>query len=321
MPTLNTTTLKGIGHVGKLGPTEIVRDNLIDFFDWGLIDNGGYFNINIPKSGVYGGDYHRLRPVIDTRYSNGQVWEGFRKNWVWESGLSTSTQPIKVSGVYINGNFNPTSGIAYPHSINHPLGRIVFNNAIPTSSVVTAEYSTKYVQVFNINDIPGLRQVQYGSFRIDDQTFFSPSGNWTIPSENRVQMPAVGISVGGHEYYEPFQIGGGQYKYNEVFAHIFTEDESTGIRIGDYLSQQKEKIINLYDENRMNSENRVQLNSNGSIANGAKTYYELVQPSSDGGYAYKKLYFKDSQVMTSQWINQNLYYVVVKFKTQITLDV
>jgi len=33
MPTINTTTMKGIAHVGELGPTEIVRDNLIDFFD------------------------------------------------------------------------------------------------------------------------------------------------------------------------------------------------------------------------------------------------------------------------------------------------
>lgn len=321
MPTINTTTMKGIGHVGNLGSTEIVRDNLIDFFDWGLIDNGGYSNINIPKSGVYGGNYERLRPVIDTRYSNGQVWEGFRKNWVWESGLTNTPAPIKISGVYVNGNFKPSSGVAFPHTVNYPLGRVVFNTAIPTSSVVNIEYSPKYVQVFNINDIPGLRQVQYGSFRIDEGTFFSPSGNWTIPSENRVQMPAIGISVGGVESYKPLQLGGGQYKYNEVFAYIFSEDESIGLRLGDYLSQQKEKVINLYDENRMNTENRVQLNHNGSIAAGAKTYYDLVQPSSEGGYAYKTLYFKDAQVIASQWINPNLYYSLVKFKTEITIDV
>lgn len=320
MPTINNTTMKGIGDVGNLGPSEIVRDNLIDFFDWGFIDNGGYFNINIPKSGVYGGNYHQLRPVIDTRYNNGQVWEGFRKNWVWESGL-TNGVPISISGVNVNGTFQPSSGVAYPHHVDYPLGRIVFNSSIPTNSVVTAEYSTKLVQVFNINDIPNLRQVQYGSFRIDDSTFFSTSGNWTLPSQNRVQMPAVGISIGGQESYKPLQIGGGHYKYNTVFAYIFTEDESTGLRLSDYLSQQKEKVINLYDENRMSEEDRVILNSNGSVASGAMTYFNLVQPSSDGGYAYKTLFFKDSEVIASQWINANLYYSLVKFKTEITLDV
>ena len=321
MPTLNNTTMKGINHVGKLGPTEIVRDNLIDFFDWGLIDNGGYFNINIPKSGVYGGKFHQLRPVIDTRYTNGQVWEGFRKNWVWESGLSQTTQPIQISGVYVNGAFKLPNDSTYSHHVDYPLGRIVFNSGIPNSSIITAEFSTKFAQVFNLNDVPGLRQVQYGSFRIDDSTFFSTSGNWTLPSQNRVQMPAVGISIGGIESYKPLQIGGGQYKYNNVFAYIFTEDESTGLRLADYLSQQKEKVINLYDENLMNSDNQFSLNSNGSIATGAKTYYQLVQPSSDGGYAYKTLYFCDSEVMASQWINPNLYYSMVKFKTEITLDV
>lgn len=321
MPTINTTTMKGIGHIGQIGPSEIVRDNVIDFIDWGLIDNGGYFNISIPSSGAYGGNYHRLRPVIDTRYTNGQVWEGYRKNWVWESGLTNNPQPIKISGVYVNGDFKPTSGIAYPHTINYPLGRVVFNTAIPTSSVVSLEYSTKYVQVYDINNIEGLRQVQYGSFRIDDSTFFSPSGNWTIPSENRVQLPSVGISVAGHESYKPLQIGGGQYKYNDVFAYIFSEEDNIGLRLADYLSQQKEKVINLYDLNRMNTESRVQLNSNGSIVDGCKTYYQLVQPSSDGGYAYKTLYFKDAQVMAGQWVNPNLYYSLVKFTTEITLDV
>lgn len=320
MPTINTTTMKGIGDVGSLGPTEIVRDNLIDFFDWGLIDNGGYFNITIPRSGAYGGNFHQLRPVIDTRYTNGQVWEGFRKNWVWESGLTVGS-PIRVSGVNVNGAFKPSSGVAYPHHVDYPLGRVVFNTAIPTSSVVTCEYSTKLVQVFNLNDIPGLRQVQYGSFKIDDSTFFSTSGNWTLPSQNRVQMPAVGLSMNGPESYRPLQIGGGQWKQNTVFAYIFSEDESTGLRLADYLSQQKEKGINLYDENRMNEENRIMLNYDGSIANGAMTYYNLVQPSSDGGYAYKTLYFKDAEVLASQYINTNLYYSLVKFKTEITLDV
>lgn len=317
-----TTTLKGIDHIGKIGPTETIRDNLIEFFDWGFIDHGGFFNIRIPTSGSYGGNYHKLRSVIDTRYNAGQVWEGFRKNWVWESGVNTTTQPIRVSGVFVNGNFQPSSGVGtYAHHVNYPLGRIIFDNAIPTTSTVTAEYSPKWVQVFNLGDIPGLRQIQYGSFRIDDSTFFTASGNWTLPSENRVQLPAVGVVAGANISYEPLQIGGGQWRNTSVFCHIFSEDEDTGLRLAEDLSQQKDKTLNLFDMNRMASENRKSLNYDGTIASGAMTYPQLVAPSSDGGYAYKNMYFNGSNVMSNQWLNSNLYYSVVKLNTKITLDI
>lgn len=318
----HNTTLKGISHVGKFGPTEIVRDNLISFFDWGLIDTGGYFNVQIPTSGVYGGQFHKLRSVIDTRYTTGQVWEGFRKNWIWESGLTNTPAPVSISGVNVNGTFYPSNTVgAYSHYINYPLGRIVFNSPIATSATVTAEYSPKLVQVFNLGDIPGLRQVQYGSFRIDDGTFFSSSGNWTIPSENRVQMPALGVVLGGVESYKPFQIGGGQYKYNDVYVHVFTEEEDMGLRLADIISQQKEKVINLYDLNLMNSSNYKTLNHLGSKSSAPKTYPQLVQPSSEGGFAYKSLYFPKSQVLSAGWVNNSLYHSIVKLTTEINLDV
>jgi hypothetical protein len=86
--------LNKIANVGDSTITSLIKDNTIEFFNWAIINNGGFFNINIPTSGHYGGDKHNLRLVDDPRYTSGQVWEGFRSNWVWASGLECETQPL-----------------------------------------------------------------------------------------------------------------------------------------------------------------------------------------------------------------------------------
>lgn len=312
----NTFTMMGISDVHELGPTEIIRDNLIGFFDWGFIDNGGFYNIQIPTSGAYGGDYHKLRPSLDARFNNGQVWEGFRKNWVWESGLADN--PIRISGVYVNGTFQATS--AGGHYINYPLGRVVFNTPISTSDTVTCEFSVKSVQVFDLDKSPELKQIHEGSFRIDDSTFFSSSGNWTIPTDNKIQLPAVGIKAGSKSWLKGYQIGGGHWKYNEVYAYVLSKDSSFGTRLADHISQQKDRTINMFDLNMMNASGFKALDYKGSVSNAPKTYYELVQPQ-PSGYAYKTLTIADAEVINGSQLTQNVYYSVVRLITETVADV
>ena len=308
----NAYTFNMVEDVHNMSVTEIIRDNLLGFVDWGLIDNGGFMNVTLPTSGAYGGNYSRLRPSLDARFQNGQVWEGFRKNWVWESGLTDS--PIRISGVYVNGTFQPTS--AGGHHINYPLGRVVFDSPISTSAIVNCEFSVKTVQVFDLDKSPELKEIHNGSFRIDDNTFFSSSGNWTIPTDNKIQLPAVGLKVGGRSWMKPYQIGGGHWKYNEVYAYVFSRDESWGNRLADYISYQEEKTINLFDCNQMNEDGFKSLDYKGSVSANPQTYFELVQPSS---YAYKTLTLKDIEVLNGQMIGSNVYYNVVKIITEVTM--
>ena len=63
--------------------SEILLDNFVNFYDWGFLDAGLFYNIHMPQSGIYGGDRHRLRVVSDPNYNSGQVFEGYRQNWVW----------------------------------------------------------------------------------------------------------------------------------------------------------------------------------------------------------------------------------------------
>ena len=147
--------LNKIDNMGDSTLTPMISDNIIEFFDWAFLDKGGFFNISIPSSGHYGGDKHNLRLVDDPRYTSGQVWEGFRSNWVWQSGLSGDTQPLVtqnwespgVSGVFVNGGFYASGDATYGHYIDYPRGRIIFDSAISTTSAVTAEFSYKWVDV------------------------------------------------------------------------------------------------------------------------------------------------------------------------------
>ena len=171
----DSTKLSKITHVGDSTISLLTQDNIIEFFDWGILNAGGFFNIEIPTSGLYAGEKHKLRLVDDPRYTKGQVWEGFRSNWVWQSGLSTIEQPntiikIKpdastypnlsnypgVSGIFLDdGNFDgflPASGVGgYKYHIDYPNGRVVFDSAISTGATDTAEFSHKWVDVVRAN--------------------------------------------------------------------------------------------------------------------------------------------------------------------------
>src|SRR5579859_2905287 len=108
MPNPGTPTqLKGVTDIGRPLLTEMLESNISQFFQWGLLNVGNFFQVRIPTSGAYGGDFSRLRLGDDPNFPAGQVWEGVRKDWVWESGLNYAVQPIQISGVYVNGSYYP----------------------------------------------------------------------------------------------------------------------------------------------------------------------------------------------------------------------
>jgi len=77
---MSATSLKGIGKIGDSTITNDIRDNLVAFFDWGLLNTDGFINVELSDSGVYGGNSSTLRLVDDPAFNAGQVWEGFRSN-------------------------------------------------------------------------------------------------------------------------------------------------------------------------------------------------------------------------------------------------
>src|SRR5688572_20121040 len=67
--------------------------NLKMYFDWALLLLGNWTNIDYSLAGPNttlpgNSDPAKLRLVDDPAYTSGQVWEGYRKDWVWEQGIN-----------------------------------------------------------------------------------------------------------------------------------------------------------------------------------------------------------------------------------------
>lgn len=347
MPRLNKIT-----HIGDSTISSLIQDNLVEFFDWGLMNIGGFSNISISTIGHYGGEKDKLRLVDDPRYNSGQVWESFRSNWVWQSGMSCSTQPktltkLKpdsttypnsihtpgVSGVFIDGNFQPVSGVGpYKHYIDYPNGRVIFDAAISTTSEVTAEYSYKWANVTRANE-DFFRQVQYRSERADGDFTLAGSGDWSQLAETRLQLPAVGIEVVKSRSLEPYALGGlTHFVSTDVLFHVLADDDYERDKLLDVISLQEEKVLDIFDSDRIARSGVLPLDYRGMVNTvdragntiSPKMYPELIQASGDGGYKYGNIKggsitFKNSRVQLSEAISPNLYHGVVRVSTEVIM--
>ena len=59
------TKLSSVTNAQDATVSNILLDNFINFYDWGFVDRGSFYNISIPQSGLYGGDRHKLRKSDD----------------------------------------------------------------------------------------------------------------------------------------------------------------------------------------------------------------------------------------------------------------
>lgn len=288
-------SLKNVTQIGRAALSDQLETNLLSFFQWGLLGVGNFFNVTIPTSGVYGGNQHQLRLSEDPNYAQGSVFESFRKDWVWETGVSYVPSPISVSGVYVNGNFYPngTTG-TYAFSIDNPNGRVVFNNPIPAGSKVTAEYSYRLFN-FTTADVPWWREFQTNSFRVDDSQFQNfGSGAWSVLAQNRIQLPAVIVEATPRTNRTPFEIGNySAIVKQDVLFHIVTEARSDLKTMHDIITSQWQGRIPGFDKNAVLAANQFPLNGDGSLASGAMMYPALTLPAQQGGFFWRQIRFAD----------------------------
>ena len=273
--------LKGFSTLGDATLTNHIRENFIQFFDYGLLEKTNFENVTIPSTGVYGGSDHVLRPVDDPRYTYGQVWEAFRSNWVWQSGLGALTNTDNanpgVSGVYVGGTFHPSTGVGtYAHHINHPLGRVIFDTAIDTDSEVTCEYSYKYINVTKSDGLNWFKEIHKRSERSEDSNFINNSGDYAVLADNRYQLPAIGIEIGGSRKGKPFQIGGGQVITTDFLFHCVAEDGYKRDALVDIVSLQNLHNMRSFDLNKISNSGNFPLDYRGVPVSGALLYPDLL---------------------------------------------
>lgn len=320
----NTYKLRGFDSVFDTTPNNDIQDNIVEFFSWALLEKGNYFNVTKGELDHNSRDMSKLRISSNPHYTSGQAWEGFRKNWVWQSGVTPPegmTAPLVgtndakpgVSGVYVDDTFYPndTTG-AYAHSIDHFNGRVIFENAIPTTSNVQAEYSYRYISTIYAANVPFLREIQYRTLGVPDGFSADSKGEFDIPSEMRVQLPAIAIELVPTRTFRGYQLGGGQYIYQDVLVHCIAEDTFERNRLLDIVSLQNDRRINLFDSNKVAESGAFPLDYRGVPNSGALSYPYLVE-----NYYLSGMVIKDARVQGIETINSNFSAGIVRFSTEL----
>jgi hypothetical protein len=306
--------LKGFESVYDNMLANEIQDNIVEFLDWALLQKGNYQNVSLGELAPNGQDYSKLKPSSNPNYPSGLAWEGFRKNWVWQSGISYDPAPIVgsnnsipgISGIYVNNVFysSATSG-TYAHKVDYYNGRVIFNSPVGTGNTIKAEYSYKYINVIYANSLPWLREIEYRTLAPNTTETF------TLPAENRVQLPAIAVEIVPKRTMRGYQLGGGQFVDTDVLFHCLAEDEYTRNKLVDIISLQNEKTIRAFDSDEIAKSGDFPLNYLGVPVSGALRYPNLLEK-----YYRGKLRFKNSVVQGMDLINSNFYAGIVRMTVE-----
>lgn len=309
MPT--HTQLKGAPHTGDALVSDNLEANLVNFFNWGFLGAGGFFTVRRGDAGCYDGDNSRLRPVADPNYTDGTVWEAFRKDWVWESGVEYTSQPVRVSGVYVDGSFLPLGSGDW---VDYPNGRVVLATPLAPATGVQCEYTYRSVQVYTA-DNPAWETIQTGSFRSDDPHFLQAgSGGWDVLAQNRVQLPAVFVEAVPDATREPLALGGGVKVRQTVLFHVLAEDRQHYKWLHDAITGQWEKRLYGFDKNALLAADAFPLDAFGTPRGSGLMYPDLVSPTGD--YYWEQIRFADTRGVPQPRLG-SLWYCTVRATMEV----
>lgn len=294
------TRLSGTSQYGDPLVSDLLEFSCYQFFNWGLLGIGAFTNVVIPSGtypsgvGAHAADPSILRPARDPRFTAGQVWEGFRSNWVHESGVEYSSQPIPVSGLFVNGVYRPNTSVGVSgYKVNYPEGRILFNTPVPTGSVVRCAYSFKNIRL-DLDEAQWFKAVQFDSMNPADPQFVSPNGSgaWDVLTANRIQLPAIVISAVPRVSMEGLQLGNlSRVHYQDVMFHILAETKFDRKQLHDIVVNQWERRIEGVDKKRLAQDGRFPLNYDGTLNPSGATYPQMVDGS--GTYRWRKMTFDE----------------------------
>ena len=273
----------GVTNYGDSLTSDLLETSVHMFMQNGFLCAGAFTNIYVP-TGVYptGVGSHslpsyKMRLSRDPRYANGSVWEGARSDWVWESGVEYTHQPISISGIYVNTSFIPknTSGPS-GYKINYPEGKIIFNSPIATTSTVKCEHSYRNVKIVSA-DIPWFQTIQYDSFRVDDVQFSSKgSGAWDVLSLNRIQLPAIVLETLPSVSMTPYEIGAiNRVHKQDILMHVFAETPWDRRQVHDVIINQWEKRFWGIDKTKLLADQKYPLTYDGQIAPSGLNYGDI----------------------------------------------
>lgn len=297
-----------------------LEENIKTFLDWGFLNIGGFVNVKIPNSGLFGGNFSDLKSSDQPGYTPGQVWQAPKKEWVWETGVSyNGTSPNRISGVYVSNTFypSPTGSGTIGYNINYPLGQIVFNKPLAASTPVKLEYSYRWCQVLKGGSNEFLTQLQGESYSPSPDINLKNKGDYQISSSHRIQMPCIIIEPIARSYSKPWQMGSHDFAVDQdILLHVFAENYHDKIKITDIIRFQKEKVIRLYDSLKVVKSGANPLDHKGSLNINGKNYSDLVN---NPEYLWNKCFFKEISLLDMETTNKNLYWCTLRLTAEVIL--
>jgi len=302
----NNTQFKGVDNISQELLLNILESNFKTFFDWSFLQIGGWFDAVIPNSGtIYGSTnpFYKLIPVDDPSYNNGSVWQGIRKDWVWETGACfNSGNPINISGIYLNNTFIPYSSGNF--TIDYPQGRIILDESVSIKSNIKINYSYRYVQTYRSNENPWFNIIQYSSFQNDNPDIKQNSaGDWSIAGNHRIQLPAIVIESIPRSRSRPFEVGNNNLLLEQDIAfYVLAENKNDRNKILDILRLQQDLTFWLYDTNKLAQDDKYPLNYNGDLKNNPLMYPDIVDQ-----YPWRKCWIKNISLFELDSVTPNLH--------------
>lgn len=304
-------------HIGWANDQVQLENNLVSWLNHAFLNVGAFINVPTGGSLPYGGTHGKLRPVDQPGYADYQVYQGARKDWVFETTGSieySAGSPTQCTGVYVNGTFYATDTTTgtYAHRIEFPAGRVVFTNgAISSTADVRAAYAYRLVQVTK-GDPDDFKRFEYFSNRADEANFLMFGSGTKDPSwQNRIQMPCIAVILGKSKS-EPYQMGTlQQWIFQSVTFQVYAENKFWRDQLMDILKNQNDKRIYMVDFNTVAASGQYPLTIYGAKNPSGLMYPDLVKFPDGGGHAYGLLGFTDTRISARQKIHDNLFYGAV----------
>jgi hypothetical protein len=297
-----------------------LEDNIKGFLDWGFLHIGGFININYPTSGLYTGSYSQLNNIEEPGFSKGQVWQTFKKDWVWETGVAYNNySPINISGVHVDSTFYPapTGSGNMGYALNYPMGQVVFDRSLGSRSNVNMSYSYRWCQVHKSSTYPYWVELQELTTKPFTRTSPTNKGDYSISANHRIQMPCIIIEPIARSDSKPWQLGSSNFEVSQdMLLHVFTENKTDNNRIVDIIRLQKEKTIQMYDINKVVNSGYQAFYHNGSLNIGAKNYFDLI---SDSSTQWHKCFFSDVTTLDMESANKNIYWCTIRLTAQVII--
>jgi len=307
------TKFKGINNISQDLLLNILEANFKMYLDWAFLNIGAWFDVSANQNTIYGVNRHsKLLPVEDPAYANGRVWQGIRKDWVWETGINyNNTSPLGISNISVNSNTITKNG---NFIINYPLGRIIFNTPQSLTSDIQLSYSYRFIQVHRSSESPWFNILQFSSFNTSNNDIqLTDEGEWAIGGQHRIQLPCIVIEPVSRSRSRPYEIGNNLlWLEQDIAFYVLAENKNDRNKLLDILRLQQDVTLQLFDTNLIAQNDNYPLTYDGDIKNNPLMYPDIIQT-----YPWRKCFIKNISLFEIDSPNPNLHQGMVRATLEV----